>query len=209
MTISFPRAMPDFGIVSQRFELQRVDLISPRTDGRINSMTVGFPLWSATWSLGAMTEAQMNVWRAWVSSLRGPQRRFIGADQLAGLPQTYRDTGLGAFSGDAATWSVNSDRDVLTMTGLGSGFTLLPGDMIGFRWGTQKFTQVRCLEASTGSTAAVAVEPAVPTLVPGGAVAYVKDPVCLMRLTPETEIGETDIERVMSGRITAIQDLVA
>jgi len=208
MTIAFPRAMPLYGVGVQRFELQRVDFLSPRTDGRLNGITAGFPLWSATWTLTAMSPDRRQEWRAWVASLRGPQRQFYGTDLTASLPLAYRATGLGAFGGDAASWSINTDRDVLTLTGLPSGFKLSPGDYVGFRWGTTKRAIVRVLEAGTGATISFSVEPALPSVVPGSAIAHVKDAACLMRLTPETEIGEIGVDGILSGKIAAIQDLI-
>lgn len=208
MTIAFPRAMPVYGVGIQRFELQRVDFLSPRTDGRLNGITAGFPLWSATWTLTAMRLDRRQAWRAWVSSLRGPQRPFYGQDLTATLPLAYRESGLSAFGGDAASWSINTDRDLLTLTGLPSGFMLSAGDYIGFRWGTSKRAMVRVLEAVAGATVSFAIEPAVPSLVPGNAIAHVKDPACLMRLTPETEIGEIGVDGILSGKIAAIQDLI-
>lgn len=209
MTVVYPRVMPTRGIGLQRFELRRVDFLSPRTDGRLNGITAGFPLWTATWTLTATTPERGQAWRAWVSSLRGPQRHLIGMDLTARLPIAYRTVGLGAFDGDAASWSVNTDRDVLTLTGLPTGFALAPGDYVGFRWGGgTKLALVRILEAVTGATVSFAIEPALPSLVPGSAVAHVKDAGCLMRLTSETELGDIGVSRVLSGKIAAVQDLI-
>lgn len=210
MALSFPRIMPDAGLGEQSFKLLRVDHISPRVDGRIGAMTVGWPLWTATWSFTGMDEAKSHEWEAWVDSLRGPQRLFYGADLRRALPQAYAESGLPAgFGGDAATWSVNSTRDVLTLTGLPAGFVLTPGDMIGFRWGANRRSLVRVMEPAVGSTVSVAVEPAVPTITSGAAVAYLKDATCLMRLTPETDLGAVGIDRILTGQVSAIQELLA
>jgi hypothetical protein len=204
MALSFPRQMLNYGIGAQRFELQRVDYVSPRVDGRIAAVTSGWSLWTATWSFTGMSEERSQAWRAWVASLRGPQRLFYGADLLRREPLH----GLGGFDGDADAWSVGTDRDVLTLTGLPSGFRLSPGDYVGFRWGDTKRAMVRVLETSTGSTAVVTVEPAVPNVVPADAVAYLANPVCLMRLLPDTELGEIGLERSLTGRVVAVQELL-
>ena len=66
------------------------------------------------------------------------------------------------------------------------------------------------LAASAGGAVTVAVEPAVPAAVPGGAVATLRRATCLMRLVPgQTTLGEHGLGYVSAGgRITALQDLV-
>lgn len=208
MAITFPRPMLPYGLNVQTFELDRVDYLSPTVGAGIGAVTAGSPLWSASWSLAGMSEDRMEEWRAWLTSLRGSQRTFFGGDQRRRVPRAYRTTGLPAgFNGDATSWSLNSDRDVLTIS-LPNGFTLLTGDYVGFRWGATGRTKARLLETRSG-TAAVAIEPPLPTFVPGDAIAYVKDPVCVMKLTPDTDFGSTNVSGQMTGRITAIQDLRA
>lgn len=208
MAITFPRPMLPYGLNVQTFELDRIDYLSPTVGAGIGAVTAGAPLWSASWSLSGMSEDRMEEWRAWLTSLRGSQRSFFGGDQRRRVPRAYRTTGLpGGFNGDATAWSVNADRDVLNLT-LPNGFTLLTGDYVGFRWGANGRTKVRLLESRVG-TAAVAVEPPLPPLVPSNAVAYVLNPVCIMKLMPDTDFGSIDVSRQMTGRINAIQDLRA
>jgi hypothetical protein len=209
MAITFPRAMPDFGLATQAFELDRIDYLSPTVGAGIGSVSAGAPLWSATWALGSTdSDDETEQLRAWLTSLRGSQRPFFGADQRRRLPRAYAEAGLPAgFNGDATAWSVNADRDVVTPT-LPAGFILMTGDYIGFRWGTNGRTKVRLLEGRVG-TGPVTVEPAVPTIVPGNAIAYVLNPVCVMKLTPETEFGAMGVDGQMAGKISAIQDLRA
>lgn len=208
MAITFPRPMLPYGLNVQTFELDRIDYLSPTVGAGIGAVTAGAPLWSASWSLSGMSEDRMEEWRAWLTSLRGSQRTFFGGDQRRRVPRAYRTTGLpGGFNGDATAWSVNTDRDILNLT-LPNGFTLLTGDYVGFRWGPNGRTKVRLLEPRVG-TAAVAVEPPLPPLVPSNAVAYVLNPVCIMKLMPDTDFGSIDVSRQMTGRINAIQDLRA
>ncbi|MBD3831858.1 MAG: hypothetical protein IE910_00685 [Brevundimonas sp.] len=208
MAITFPRPMPRRSLAVQKFELERVDYLSPTVGAGIGSVTAGAPVWAAEWSLTGMSEDQVEEWRAWLTSLRGSQRPFFGADQRRSVPRAYKETGLPAgFSGDASAWSVNADRDVVTPT-LPAGFVLMTGDYIGFRWGANGRTKVRLLEGRVG-TGPVTVEPAVPTVVPSNAIAYVLNPVCVMKLTPDTEFGAMGVDGQMAGKISAIQDLRA
>ena len=155
-------------------------------------------------------------------SQRGAQRLFFGRDLTRPFPKAYR-TGFGtmtrasggAFTGPATTWAVNSDRDVVTLSGLPASLILSLNDYIGFRWvtgGVQRRSLVRCVEAATASTGgivSVTVEPAVPTITPGTAVAYLDQPDCLMRLIPDqTTLGALDVLHTAGGSIAGIQDLL-
>lgn len=218
MTISFPRAMPALGVGQQTFEPDRADFLTRNQAGRLGGVTAGFPLWKASWTLaGALSTAQSDEWRAWLASLRGSQNLFFGHDVERRYPAAYPGgfAALG-WSGDAASWSqaITGGMAVLTLTGLAAALALGPGDYIGFRWttgGAQRRALVRSLEAVTASAgvAAVTVEPPVPTVVPVGAVAYLAQPDCLMRLDPaQTQLGAMGRKRVVGGTITAYQDLL-
>ena len=61
----------------------------------------------------------------------------------------------------------------------------------------------------SGVLSGLTVEPAVPTLVPGGAVAFLNEPDCLMRIvTEETSMGEIDSLHSGGGSVVALQDLL-
>ena len=85
MALTFPRTMPD-GVAAEYFEPERSDFASPRSDGRIGGVTVGFPRWQGRWTLGkAMTQRRSEEWRAFVASLRGAQEAAIaGSKDSAG-----------------------------------------------------------------------------------------------------------------------------
>lgn len=207
MALTFPRQMPAFGLGMQSFELQRVDYVTPVVDGRLTAVSAGWPLWKAEWSFTGMTETQTEAWRAWLSALRGSQRTFFGSDQRRAVPLAYRKTGLG-FDGDATSWSVNNDRDVLTLT-FPEEVTFTPGDYVGFRWGGDRRTKVRVLEAAAGPTLSVGIEPPLPRAVSGAAVAHVKNPACTMRLIESPSDLRVGVDGVLSGSFSAIQDLRA
>lgn len=209
MAISFPRVMPSRGVNLQAFDLKRADHLSPVMSGAVGAVSAGWPLWQAAWSWAEMDEDRSSEWEAWITSLRGSQRLFYGCDQRRRVPRAYRHSGLpSGFSGNATSWSLNANRDVVTLNGLPSGFKLMPNDYIGFEWGSTKCTKVKVLEAATGTSVSVTVEPAVPSLVPSVAVARVKDPRCLMRLTPETALDAVGVTRSLPGTLRAIQVLI-
>lgn len=224
MALTFPRAFPSAGVTQETFEISRVDFLSPEAVGRLGSISAGFPLWSAEWTLPSHGRERADEWRAWISAQRGSGRLFYGAEQGRRLPRAYEATGLagmtraggGAFDGKATSWSVNGTRDVLTLQGLPAGFILTWTDYVGFEWTTSdqpRRALVRSVESAVASGAGVlsmAIEPPLPTLTSGAALAVLQDPTCLMKLIPtETQLGGATRQTAISGRIKALQQLLA
>lgn len=216
--IAFPRLMPTVGIVSKAFQLQRTDYLSPEQGGRLGAMGGGPPLWSLSLGLGDMSFEHDDLITAFVDGQRGPMRRFLAFDIGRQMPRfhaggvPYRETpsswshGISAESSDAGT-------AYLTLVGLLPGQVVSTGDYVGFGWGDGRCTMVRAQEsasATAGGLVAFAVEPALPRVVPAGAVATLRRATCLMRLVPgQTTLGEHGLGYVSAGgRITALQDLV-
>lgn len=215
-----PLTMPD-GVATEYFEPERVDAVSPRSDGRVTGVSVGFPLWRARWTLGqAMDRATSEQWRAFVARLRGVQRTFFGYDHgrpyplaaIKGFTGLTRHAG-GAFDGTATSWSVNSDRDTPTLNGLPSTFPLTFGDYIMWRWTTggearRSLHRVVVPATASGGVVSPVVEPPLPTFIPSDAVADLARPNCIMRLVPgETRVGEKGRTLRVDATIVAIQDL--
>lgn len=221
MALTFPRAMPTGGVDDQSFEISRVDYSFGRVDGSQGAITAGFPLWRMEVTLANADADETDEWRAWVPGQRGAQRPFYARDLTRPFPKAYRGgfggmtrAAGGAFTGAATSWSTNTDRDQLTLTGLPASFALSLNDYVGFSWvtgGQQRRALVRCIEAVTGTSGGsvtVTVEPAVPGIVPGSAVAYLNEPVCIMRLVPaETRLGALDVLHSVGGSVVAVQDL--
>lgn len=224
MALTFPRAMPTLGAASQSFEPLRNDFLSPENGGRLGALTAGFPLWRGEWVLGkGINEAKADVWLAWLRAQRGPMNLFFGQDYRRPFPMAYpkgfaglvRAVGGAAFDGSATSWSINGTGDVLTLNGLPAGLAFSVCDYVDFRWttgGVARRSLVSCVEpvtASGGGVATFAVEPPVPTITPGGAVAHLDNPSCLMRLTTDTQVDLMDRRKVPGLRVVALQDLLA
>lgn len=219
MALTFPRAMPDQAIADLYFEPERIDYASPEARGRQASVQAGFPLWRMAFNFGRQEEQVGAEWRAFVRSLRGASRAFFGWDPARPLPLLYAAGLPDGWNGDAASWAVNADRDVLTLQlgGARAGFQLSIGDYVGFRWGGgDKRALVACLEdgvADGSGQITVTVDPAVPggitTIVPADAVAQLDKPRALFKLIAgETRIGRLDGLHMIDGEIAAIQELV-
>lgn len=216
--ITFPRDMPESGASGQEFELLRVDYAAPEASGFQGGLQAGFPLWQAVWTLGKMGARRSDLWRAWLLTMRGRQRRFYGRDLARPRPLAHINGLPGGWDGDASAWSTNTDpekNERLGMIGLPNGLVLSIGDYVGFRWtnsGEQRRALVRVVEAaaaSSGGAITVTVEPPVPDCVPNVAIAYLERPCCIMRLVPEeTQLGAVDRRlAVGGGKIVALQDL--
>jgi hypothetical protein len=93
--VKAPIEMPTSGAALQQFELQRIDYQAPEASGRIGGVQAGFPLWLASWSLGAIGVDRSDDWRSFLSEMRGATRRFLGRD----LGRPYPKAHLSGFAG--------------------------------------------------------------------------------------------------------------
>lgn len=228
MALSFPRPLPLIGSISGAMDIQRVDLQSPVVGGPAPGVSLGLPRWTLALTLGDADAAETAEWSAWIDSLRGTQRAFFGRDLTRPFPRSCPNgfagltrAGGGAFDGTATSWSVNADRDVVTLSGLPAALALTHRDGIMWRWtgaalpgrGSARRALSRCVEpvaASGGGSVAFAIEPPLPAFVPGGAIADLAEPCCVMVQTPDSPgLGELDALHSASGSLKAIQDLRA
>lgn len=226
MALTFPRAMPSAGPAQQVFEPQRPNFETAEAGGALFGIAAGVKRWRGEWTLGrALSGTLSDEWRAFIGSLDGAARAFLGREFGRTFPRLYPNgfTGLtraggGAFDGSLTSWSQTITADsqaLMTLNGLPAGFQVSIGDLIDFRWTTLSTARrhlVRAQEAATangsGVIANLTVDPPIHVLVvPVDAVAHLDDPACVMRLTSETEITAMDRRKVAGARIVAMQDL--
>lgn len=214
MTITFPLAMFTTRSMSQSFEMQRDDYMSP-TGARLYAVTAGWPLWTTTVTFNNMMPDESASLRAWRDLQRGPQRWFKAFDIDRVIP--YAHQGGRPYAATPSGWSQEIGADgvaYLTLEGLLRGQVVSVGDYVGFVWETSKLALVRACErvtAGSDGTATFAVEPPVWPSVPVDATVNLKQASCLMRLvTAETKIAEQGLGFTGSGsKISGVQDLVA
>lgn len=208
-----PIWLPNNLASTMEFEIARVDYVSPETSGRLTGVQAGFPKWLATWNIGTISARTSDEMSAFLDRLRGSQRHLIGYEPGREVPRFHRDGT--PFSHSAASWSQTIAADgtaLLTLNGLLPGMVLSHRDYVGFLWDDWKRALVRCVEQRTAAgngSMTIAVEPAIPNLVPGSAVAVLNRPGCLMKLTSETLRGTMGRRLALGGgKIVAAQDLV-
>jgi hypothetical protein len=224
MSLSFPLAMPASGPARQVFEPMQVNYSSPAAGGRTYAVAAGPARWRGDWTLGTALQGTLSdQWRAFVAALKGASREFLAHDFERPFPRIY-PTGFGAmtragggsFDGSATSWSQSIAADgqcLLTLNGMPAALQLSAGDYVDFRWttsGAARRSLVRLLEAATASGAgvisSVSVEPAIPSVTSGSAVAHLDNPACVMKLDiDQTEITAMDRRRVAGGRIVGVQ----
>jgi len=212
--LTFPQTLPTLGTVGVSFEPEEVAFLSPEAGGTIGAVTAGFPRWVLRASLGQMTFAQADIWRAWLAVQRGPQRPFFAYDMDRQHPRFHGKSR--PYQPAPATWSQAIRPDglaVLTLGGLLAGQVVSIGDYVGLIWSGGKLALTRAVEtrgADGSGSVSVAVEPPIPPVVPADAAATLRRAGCLMRLVPgETKLGEAGITHFSAGTtIVAVQDLI-
>jgi hypothetical protein len=224
MTLTFPRAMPVNAPSQQSFEPAAQYYGAPENGGTVGGVQAGFTRWKAQWTLGALSQAGSDEWRAFIASLN-TKRLFLGRDYDRPYPNGYLKgfTGLnkaggGAFDGTVTSWSqsVSGGVPTLSLTNLPVGLVIANGDYVDFRWttsGVARRSLVRSVDvaqtADSSGDLSFVCEPAVPSITPGGAVAHLDMPACLMRLDDgQQPLGALGRRRVAGGTVSATQVLL-
>lgn len=169
MTITYPRTMPAFDMLSCGFTIRRSMLRAESGGGVVQEME-SFPArWEATWTTRPLNETQRGEMVAWLDSMRGAQKRFIGFDPTRCYPLAYgvgvlalSRAGGGAFDGTATLSSYTAST--LTVATLPSGYQAKPGDMVSVTNAASKRSLHRVVEAATasgGGSITLTVEPTV------------------------------------------------
>lgn len=230
MGIVYPRDLPA-SMATQGFRIKRNDFTSPENSGRIGGVQAGWPRWMAQWTVGTTTQAVSDAIEAWLDSLRGSQKLFLGRDLRRPYPLAHiggfrrmLTVGGDPFAGACSGWSQSIDSAgsaLLTLQGLPSGLILGVVDYVGFKWDAagsdagsyDRRALVRVLAggiAAEDGTLTVTVEPAVPDWVPEDAVAHLDSPACLMKLTGETQVSDVDRRlRIRGTKISGMQVLIS
>lgn len=193
MALIFPRPMP-CGVQTIEFEIARAVSKNALYGGTTQVREMGEARWRASFSYAPMKREQFQALQAWLDSLRGGLRTFLGHDALKPYPLAYRGgfggllrAGGGAFDGTGSVVSIGTDT--ISVGQMPAGFVLRAGDMIGLVEGG-RYGLFRILEdvsANGAGSLAVTVEPRiVPGLFTIAARASFSRPSCLMTLDADS-----------------------
>lgn len=197
MSLTFPRALPSLLIQGCDFDPERGDIASATAGGRLTTAQVAEPLWRMKMSTQC-DEATFGKWRAWRNSLDGSQNLFFGQDLFRRYPLHYRTAAkltaltrpdASPFDGTATSWSLNGDRDELTLNGLPAGLNLVDDDYVGFVWDTWRRALFQICSDAVANGSGVgtwAIRPYAGSWLPEDAVATLASPTCLMKIIPGT-----------------------
>lgn len=225
-----PLEMPTDFYSQVDFDILRVDYGAPESSGRMGGVQAGFPLFVGTWTIDVVGEDESDAIVAFKDQMHGQTRRFLGRDLTRLYPRAYPGgfagmvrAGGGAFDGTATAWSevLTADGDSqLTLQGLPAGFELGLRDYIGFHWVATEtsvagLTWHACVRVGVAGVAdgagniTVTSNPAVPSAVPAGAVAYLNQPACVMTLVTDQSklqaIGRRNA--IGGGQLVGVQDI--
>lgn len=205
------------------FEPEPQEAPAAELGGRYVTTLLGPTLWTLAIDTTPGNEREFSLWRAWLDSLDGGSRQFVGYDVRRPMPWNYRRTGFaeltravsgGAFDGTSSAWSANADADAIEIGDasgqqLPSGFELIEGDYIGLTWdGGDGLSLHRVIEPASASASGVGewtVRPHLPAQIPNTATVNLVKPGCLMRVTKRDRDAEHKSRRI---GFEAIQDLV-
>ncbi len=177
MPLVFPRDLPaGIGFTACRFEPVFRQTRSTTGGGQPQVAEVAPSLWSMKYTTRPLEEAEAEVMRAWLQSLRGGQKLFKAYDPIRQWPLVY-PTGFtaltraagSAFDGTATLAAISATLDTITLSTLPSAFRVSVGDMVSISYASGRRTLHRAMEATTasGGVAAFQVEP---ILFPGSPV---------------------------------------
>lgn len=164
MAISYPRSFPAFA----RFDAVRLNLVRSvvRTAFRSGDMQraeVAPARWRFDWTTVRLSNSDNDGWMAWLESLQGGLKLFLGGDPLRARPIEHPN-GIAGWNG-AATVTGRGDFSI-AFSGVPNALRLNPGDMLHMAKGVGGVLRVglhRVTAAAAASDEAisVAVEPAV------------------------------------------------
>lgn len=219
MALTFPRDFPNVAAPTVFTDVSFVpvhnQVQAPTRGGLVQVLNLGPALWRPEYQTRLLPEAQFEIWRAWLSSLRGGARTFRAWDPYRRYARAYRGgygslvrAGGGSFAAGTANLSaIATARDEITITTLPAGFQVSIGDMISIPCGAARSLH-RVLEdaaASGSGSATLAIEPVVPFGVELGATVDLAQPWCLAVLDAESVVETRDHNRAGAVAFKAMQ----
>lgn len=193
MTIAYPRTFPHHGFVQGVMTIRRRQATGMSEGGDDFVIDRGAASWAASWKTRPLDHQAFGEWRAWLASLQGLAKPFLGYDPARWVPLAYmtgdahrypigfppamvRADGS-SFDGTAAVSGIDSLRVAPELSGLPAGFVFTAGDYVSFiqdgRYSLH--TVLEPIVAGSG-VATLSVEPRLPDFLTTSAVANLYRP---------------------------------
>lgn len=174
MALSFPYSLAQFSdhlrANAVTFSPKRRDEQSGSGDGRVWSVQLSPPLWTAEVSLAPREAGLARDLEALIDGLDGSRGTFLFADPTYPGPASGSD-GLG----DVFISGIrSSDRGAIGLTGLPSGFALTRGDRLSIEFASGRIYFGRFIEGGTASQAGNLGQREIRPYLPQGVVAGAK-----------------------------------
>lgn len=152
MALTFPYPLDQFSdhlrANAVTFSLERRDEHSGSGDGRVWSVQLSPPLWTAEVSLANRSAQLARDLEALIDGLDGSRGTFLFADP------TYPGPASGSAGlGDVSIAGIRSDRGAVGLTGLPAGFVLTRGDRLSIEFASGRVYFGRFIEGGTASQA--------------------------------------------------------
>jgi len=186
--LPFPVGIGGFSAVDLR--IVRSIVRTPFRSGEMQRAEVGPPRWriACTTSFPLLTHLA-DGWLAWLDSLQGGMRLFLGGDPSRVRPIAHPN-GIAGWNGSANVVSRLSAHSI-ALSGVPTSLELNPGDMLELRRTVSGVLRVglhRVTEAASagGTSIEVKVEPAILDIFGGAAVASLTSPRGLFMLDPDS-----------------------
>ncbi|SEU03345.1 hypothetical protein [Paracoccus homiensis] len=173
MALSFPYALdflancligPEVAL-----KLSRNDEASGSGDGRVWSVELARPLWTATYSLDAKDGAHAREINAKINALDGSSKTFLWADPWYSGPAVSAPN----YSGVTVA-SISANRGALAFSGLHEDFAFTAGDYISIAYGGGK--QYLGQLAEGGDSGQLEIRPYLPMGISVGASVQIAKP---------------------------------
>jgi hypothetical protein len=96
------------GTWSCDFEPMRNEVANPRLSGDVDAFELSAPRWGMKFSIKLSSNADLQVYRAWILSLRGGQVTILGWDRKHPVPRAYFGVGWTGRTMDSTTTTMDS-----------------------------------------------------------------------------------------------------
>jgi hypothetical protein len=195
-------------VAARKFEYLPKQNITPVNGGFIQVVDRTTPFWIAEYATGKMTEADFDIFNAWLDELEGASGTFLAYDPRRPRPMAYMSQ-----VGNTTPWGASPTitaasiaNGTLTLGSLTNPSTITKGDYISFKIGNVWYLHRAIENVTTTATATVKVRPR-PLVESGFPVAIRIVKACAEMKVTSRPVPELSVEGGDMLRFSAVQHL--